>query len=109
MDLINVETFLLDCRGDHIAEYSAIYDNNKTNEVRRFVALIYKQMDGPLNVKGLTHFDSKTLRTQRDSRGELHVKTVATYQKLGKPVAGNFWYVDFGPKSHRSNGKQIIT
>jgi hypothetical protein len=79
--------------GDQIVEYNATYDHEESSGLKRFVALIYKQKE-KLDADGLTYFDSKTLRTNNDSRGDLHVKTVSSYQGLGSPVAGNFFYVD---------------
>ena len=81
-------------KGDHIVEYSPKYEHERSEGIKRFVVLIYKQKNH-LDVSGLSYFDAETLRTKLDSRGDLHVKTVASYQELGKPVAGNFFYVDW--------------
>ena len=75
-------------------EYSPKYDHELSEGIKRVVALIYKQR-GPLDTAGLTYFDANTFRISEDNtRGDLHVRTVSSYQNLGKPVAGNFFYVD---------------
>ena len=81
-------------KGDHLIEYSPKYEHEESDGLKRFVVLIYKQQN-ELDVSELAHFDSETFRTFNDSRGDIHVKTVASFQKLSNPIAGNFFYVDW--------------
>ena len=33
-------------------------------------------------------------KAEHDTRGEIHVKAVSSYQNLGPPIAGNFFYLN---------------
>ena len=81
-------------KGNHLVEYSPKYEHERSEGIKRFVVLIYKQKHR-LDLSELTPFDAETFRTESDSRGDLHVKTVASFQDLSHPIAGNFFYVDW--------------
>ena len=38
-------------------------------------------------------------KSEFDNRGHLHVRTVSSQQKFGRPVAGNYFYLDMAAGS----------